>query len=305
MALGNLVNGTWQVAGVYDPTAKHFTERSEILRWPKTGKSAPRSWNTCNPGERLLSTAGELQQCESCPKGTKSNGTRSTVCDECAPGERADFVCADIVCAEQPRCGSTWMQVTFSPNNGSSVASTATASAMCTKSILGKRVAKYAPRTRGAISTCLLVRTEARANARKVRRPQRRVLRRRLGWTGVLQVISRKPTTQGRCAPLSIALDSGEPIPAQPFGLQACEKCTMRRSRILTRRYVSSLARASTQICAGPVGSTCSGRLEPPRNQSTPSLPDAGFTPRSTLLIEQPSPMRTSPDVGLQARIST
>ena len=91
MALGNLVNGSGKVAGVYDPTAKHFTERSEILRWPKTGKSAPRDWLNCNPGERLLSTAGELQQCESCPKGTKSNGGRSTVCIECVPGERADF----------------------------------------------------------------------------------------------------------------------------------------------------------------------------------------------------------------------
>ena len=97
MALGNLVNGSWKVAGVYDPTSKHFTERSNVIRWPKTGKSAPRSWNTCKTGERLLSTAGELQHCESCPEGTLSVGGRSTVCVECTPGERADFVCADIV----------------------------------------------------------------------------------------------------------------------------------------------------------------------------------------------------------------
>ena len=94
MALGNLVNGTWKVAGVYDPNAKQFTERSEIIIWPKTGKLAPRAWMSCTPGERLISPAGERQHCEACDQGTFSVGGRSTVCEQCAPGERAASVTA-------------------------------------------------------------------------------------------------------------------------------------------------------------------------------------------------------------------
>ena len=101
MALGNLVNGLWRVAGVYNPTSKRFTERSELIRWPKTGKLAPRSWGTCKPGERLLSPAGELQHCKPCLEGTFSVGGQSTVCVKCAPGERADS--ASLVLASVPQ----------------------------------------------------------------------------------------------------------------------------------------------------------------------------------------------------------
>jgi hypothetical protein len=87
MALGNLVNGKWKVAGVYNPAMKKFTERSEIIQWPKTNKSAPRSWLSCNPGEQLTSRARGLQQCEPCEEGTYSVGGQSTICEECAPGE--------------------------------------------------------------------------------------------------------------------------------------------------------------------------------------------------------------------------
>jgi hypothetical protein len=87
MALGNVVNGKWKVAGVYNPATKKFTERSEIIQWPKTNKSAPRSWLSCNPGERLKNHARELQQCEPCEEGTFSVGGQSTTCAECAPGE--------------------------------------------------------------------------------------------------------------------------------------------------------------------------------------------------------------------------
>jgi hypothetical protein len=93
VALGNLVNGTWKVAGIYDPTAKKFTEFTGVIQWPKTGKSAPRSWVSCKSGERLLSPIGELQRCKPCGKGTFSVGGHSTtVCAECAPGERADLM---------------------------------------------------------------------------------------------------------------------------------------------------------------------------------------------------------------------
>ena len=77
MALGNLVNGSWKVAGVYNPATKKFSERSEIIQWPKTNKSAPRSWLSCNPGERLIGRARELQQCEPCEEGTFSVGGQS------------------------------------------------------------------------------------------------------------------------------------------------------------------------------------------------------------------------------------
>ncbi len=87
MALGNLVNGKWKVAGVYNPATKKFSERSEIIQWPKTNKSAPRSWLSCNPGERLIGRVRDLQQCEPCEEGTFSVGGQSTICAECAPGE--------------------------------------------------------------------------------------------------------------------------------------------------------------------------------------------------------------------------
>jgi hypothetical protein len=87
MALGNLVNGKWKVAGVYNPATKKFTEHSEIIQWPKTNKSVPRSWLSCNPGERLMGPAGELQQCEPCDEGAFSVGGQSTFCKQCAPGE--------------------------------------------------------------------------------------------------------------------------------------------------------------------------------------------------------------------------
>ena len=87
MALGNLVNRMWKVAGVYDPAAKKFTERADIIQWPRTGKLAPRSWLSCDVGERLTGPAGELQFCETCHNGTYSTGGRSTACVECAPGE--------------------------------------------------------------------------------------------------------------------------------------------------------------------------------------------------------------------------
>jgi hypothetical protein len=88
MALGNLVNGKWKVAVVYNPATKTFTERPEIIQWPKTNKSAPRSWFSCNPGERLVSASGELQRCERCDKGSFSKEGQSTVCAECEPGEK-------------------------------------------------------------------------------------------------------------------------------------------------------------------------------------------------------------------------
>jgi hypothetical protein len=79
------------VAGVYNPATKKFSERSEIIQWPKTNKSAPRSWFSCNPGERLIGGAHELQQCEPCEEGTFSAGGQSTFCAECTPGEGGDL----------------------------------------------------------------------------------------------------------------------------------------------------------------------------------------------------------------------
>ena len=99
MALGNLVNGVWRVAGVFNPTTKQFIERAEIIQWPKTGKSAPRSWLSCKPGERLTSRAREVQRCEPCQKGTFSVGGTLTFCLECTPGEHR--ICARAAASMQ------------------------------------------------------------------------------------------------------------------------------------------------------------------------------------------------------------
>jgi hypothetical protein len=93
MALGNLVNGTWKVAGVYDPDINQFTEHPEIIQWPKTSKMTPRSWVSCALGERLAHAAGDLQRCEKCTEGSFSADGQSTVCAECAPGELCLRLC--------------------------------------------------------------------------------------------------------------------------------------------------------------------------------------------------------------------
>ena len=86
MALGNLVQGKWQVAGVYDPSAKGFVERSEIVQWPKTGKLTPRAWLSCDAGQKVATVAQGLSQCTPCPEGTFSLGGAVTACVQCSPG---------------------------------------------------------------------------------------------------------------------------------------------------------------------------------------------------------------------------
>ncbi len=173
MALGNLVNGTWQVAGVYDPTAKKFIERPEI-QWPKTGKSAPRSWFSCKPGERLVSdaAAGQLQQCERCNKGTFSAGGQSTVCVECAPGERnrtIKQVPSLLELGRRDDCAKIDSQATFSLNHGSSAASAATLWGISFKIGKAKRPAKLVRRAHSDTSELSAQLTAARVSARKVR----------------------------------------------------------------------------------------------------------------------------------------
>ena len=67
-------------------------------------------------------------------------------------------------------------QATFSPRRGGSAASTATAWATCIRSKKPEPSAVPARRARRDMSACLLVRTEVRANARKVRHVQRLVI---------------------------------------------------------------------------------------------------------------------------------
>jgi hypothetical protein len=86
MALGNLVNRKWQVAGVYDPSAKRFIERSETIHWPKTGKLTPRAWLSCDAGQKVATVAQGLSQCTPCPEGTFSLGGAVTACVQCSPG---------------------------------------------------------------------------------------------------------------------------------------------------------------------------------------------------------------------------
>jgi hypothetical protein len=157
MALGNLVNGSWKVAGVYDPAAKKFTERTEIIWWPKTGKAAPRFWASCKQGERLTSPAGELQFCETCQNGTYSTGERSTACKECEPGGSADLasvVACVLARTGRPKWANIFAQASSSPAKGNSVASAAIASAMSTKSNQARRHVRPVRLTRKDISDC-------------------------------------------------------------------------------------------------------------------------------------------------------
>ena len=108
MALGNLVRGKWQVAGVYDPSTNRFIENTLIIRWPATNKSAPRDWFTCKSGEKTFTRQpGQLAECVACPKGTFSRGGEATVCLECSAGATslsrpAESFCSD--CRPVLRC---------------------------------------------------------------------------------------------------------------------------------------------------------------------------------------------------------
>jgi hypothetical protein len=86
MALGNLVRRKWHVAGVYDPSAKQFIERSAIIQWPKTGSVAPHDWLSCDAGKMISAASAILPECAECPEGTFSLGGQATVCSHCSPG---------------------------------------------------------------------------------------------------------------------------------------------------------------------------------------------------------------------------
>ena len=169
MALGNLVNGAWKVAGVYDPAVMKFTERSEVIQWPKTKKLAPRSWLSCKQGERLTALAGQLQQCEPCGEGTFSAGGQSTVCVGCMPGASERPSGEHCGCRAAIPQISEYGQATSSPNARSSAASTARFSATSIKICTPKRRVRPAPTTRGDTATFPAQLIAARANARKVR----------------------------------------------------------------------------------------------------------------------------------------
>jgi hypothetical protein len=101
IALGNLVNGTWKVAGVYDPTAKNptgppgqFIEKTHVITWPRTGKLAPKYWEECEKGQARFPVPGKLPRCLDCPAGTSSLGGQATSCDVCAPGANPRYSAA-------------------------------------------------------------------------------------------------------------------------------------------------------------------------------------------------------------------
>jgi hypothetical protein len=86
MALGNLISGSWQLAGVYDPTANRFIEKTNVITWPRTGRQAPRAWVECLAGQKITTAPGQLLLCENCTAGTASGGGQSTSCNSCEPG---------------------------------------------------------------------------------------------------------------------------------------------------------------------------------------------------------------------------
>lgn len=83
MALGNLVNGSWQTSGLFDPKTSSFVHR-ETIWWPRTAGLAPNDWLVCNPGQQRVAQPGFPSICEDCDAGFYSSGTRS--CSPCPPG---------------------------------------------------------------------------------------------------------------------------------------------------------------------------------------------------------------------------
>jgi hypothetical protein len=165
MALGNLVNGKWKVAGVYNAAAKQFIEETPVITWPRTGKLAPRQWIECAAGQKVTTAQGRLAVCEDCAAGTMSAGGRATSCSNCEPGANPTELDSRWLRLHLGRLG----QVSFSPRRANSAASAATSSATSTKSFHPRRIARLVLRGRRDSWESLTVQTEARANARKVR----------------------------------------------------------------------------------------------------------------------------------------
>jgi hypothetical protein len=175
MALGNLFQGRWKVAGVYDPSAKRFNERPEIVQWPKTGKATPRDWLSCDVGHEISTPAQGLPQCTVCPEGTFSPGGAATACRQCLPGTKSHSQhrkCSHVIqCLTAVLfsfdCRRT-LQVSSRPRRGKLAALAATASATTSRIQRPRQIALPAHRARKDILESLRLRTEARASARQV-----------------------------------------------------------------------------------------------------------------------------------------
>ena len=76
MGLGNLVNGSWRVAGMFDPKTSELTLRPEIIRWPRTGGFTPRDWLVCQDGQEPVDSEGKPSTCELCKPGFFSRATQ-------------------------------------------------------------------------------------------------------------------------------------------------------------------------------------------------------------------------------------
>ena len=84
MALGNLVDSKWRVAGIFDPATSSFTERQNVIRWPKTSKLTPQDWLACKNGHEMVQVADKLPFCVLCNPGYFSMNGRP--CAACAAG---------------------------------------------------------------------------------------------------------------------------------------------------------------------------------------------------------------------------
>ena len=84
MAMGNLVEAKWRVAGIFDPRASSFTELREVILWPKTSKLTPQDWLACEDGNQMVQPRANLSFCELCAPGYSSIYGRP--CSACAAG---------------------------------------------------------------------------------------------------------------------------------------------------------------------------------------------------------------------------
>lgn len=97
MALGNLFEAKWRVAGIFDPRTSSFTERPEVIRWPKTSKLTPQDWLICEDGNQIVQQKENRSFCEPCKPGYFSKNGRP--CSACTAGPfRCPFAVYHHIC---------------------------------------------------------------------------------------------------------------------------------------------------------------------------------------------------------------
>jgi hypothetical protein len=93
--LGNLVGGTWVVAGTFSPGSyaamlnggMAFSPNGNVMRWPRTTQT-PRDWFECAGGEQFAEVSNrQLASCVKCKAGTfRTFRSLNSSCIACSAG---------------------------------------------------------------------------------------------------------------------------------------------------------------------------------------------------------------------------